>query len=90
MSLAAELAAVLARHGAPTSLAVEVAQEVAASVLPKIERAERNRKIAAQFNGRNIGEMCELFTLSRRMVYYIAAENRSSAMKPISGCAIGK
>ena len=80
MSLVADLAAVLSRHGAPSTLAVEIAIEVSAKSLPKIERELRNRQIRDLFNGRNASELCERFGLGRSWLYVIAKQSTKPAV----------
>lgn len=69
MSLAAELAAVMAKHGAPTLIAVGEAEKISARLLPIIERANRNKAIKDLFPIMGWQAICERFGIHHSTAY---------------------
>lgn len=86
MSLESELAEVLARHGAPTGVAVDAANDFVARWRRRLDRWNRDSEIRRNYTGRNIAELGERIGLGRAMLYRIVKnrllENTASRQIP--------
>jgi DNA-directed RNA polymerase specialized sigma subunit len=74
VSLVAEIAAVLAAHGASNALAVQAANDFSAKLLPLIEHETREKKVADLFYKKPRAKLAEELHVHRSTVYRMHAK----------------